>query len=136
MKESFGVQLLGEKSFIHYNALNFTNNLFSKLFGKDMKLLSYATSAGGMGYFILKYQFIPKNYIIVFEHDRLFFTIRLSKPNGAFTHINNISGNKIDTALEDKNISYAVRILREALNNGIPEFYRLKQDRLVRDEED
>jgi len=129
---------LGEKSFVHYNKLNFTNNLFSKLFGKDIKLLSHDTSDGGMGYFILKYQYIPGNYTIVFEHDRLYFSLFLYNENGAFTAVDLISDEKISTELYDYNISAAVSILCTALKNTVPVFYRgrTKKGRLIIDEEE
>ena len=132
------MQSLGDKSFSHYHELNFTNKLFFELLGEDIKLLSYDISEGGMGYFILKYQYVPRNYTIVFEHDRLYFSLFLYNENGAFTAVELISDEKINTELYDYSISAAVNVMCTALKNTVPVFYRgrTKKGRLIRDEED
>ena len=130
------MQLLSEESFIHYEELNFTNKLFFELLGEDIKLLSFNTSnaSAGMGWFILKYLFIPKNYTVVFEHDRLFCTITVSKENGAFTYANLIHGGELKTGLNKQDILAAVNIVGDALKHTELDFYRVKKNRLVKEE--
>lgn len=121
---------LGDFEFSHYEIMNYTHQLFEANFKESIQLKKNDYSSDGMGWFILEYLYKPRGYKIVFEHDRLFFSVRIIDTDGAHTSLPRMVQNeKISTALERNNIEKAIEILRKELEKDEICFYISKDDK-------
>lgn len=58
-------------------------DLFSNIFGKDILFVEKCIAIEHMGFFKIKYRYLPLGYDIVFENDRGAFSIEIYDDEGA-----------------------------------------------------
>lgn len=130
MKEEFGMQL-DKNHFSKAEMMQFTIDTFESCFGNDIELMDSRYSNEVGGYYHLEYHYLPKKYKIVFEHEKLFFSIRIIREDGAFTSINQICDGDIKNGLREENINDAIEKLANNLNKSTILFYKIKNNKLV-----
>lgn len=125
---------LGNKDFSHYQILNYTNDLFIGTFGDNIKLIDYRFAEEAMGYYKLTYEYLPKNYRIEFEYDRLYFSIEIFRKDKQFSSINQIKPNQMlqFNNLQKENINKGITLLHTVLMNHEEFFYTVKKNKLIK----
>lgn len=124
---------LGNKCFSHYKIMNHTNDLFIITFGKSIKLIDYKFTEEAMGYYKLTYKYLPKNYRIEFEYDRMYFSLRINRDVKEFNSINQLlPDEEFNTSLKETNVEKAILSLYNVLENKKEIFYIVKKNKLVR----
>ena len=114
--------LLDNNDYVHREYLEYTVNCFEEFLGVTVKLLSKKCSnnSAGMGAFALEYQYIPENYRIKFEYEKLYFDVHIQKNNGGDISLCEACQNIIDCqygrkwsdwALGKENIEKAIQEL-------------------------
>lgn len=120
-----------KKAFSQAKMMQFTMDAFLKHFENDVELLKkrYADAVGG--YYCLEYHYLPQDYQIIFEHEKLFFSIEIIRKDGAFVWSNQINEN-INSGLREENIINAIESLKNSFDKMIPiVFYKVKKNRVV-----
>ena len=121
---------LGNPSFTHYDIMNFTNEIFELYFKENIQFERNDYSSEKMGWFVLEYTYKPRGYKIIFEHDRLRFSIRIIDLDGSHTSIfRMLEDIKINTALEKENIKKAIEMLEKELEKDDICFYISRDDK-------
>lgn len=122
--EIFGM-LLADEKFINKRYLDYTKNSFLKYFGQNLLLKKeeYSNEAAGMGFYRLTYE--NSKYQIVFEYERLRFTIKI-KWEGAFSNFF-LQHKDLTNTLKEECIDEAVFTLKNDINNGNLEFFRISK---------
>lgn len=118
--------LSGDEKFINKHYLDYTKNSFSKYFGENLflKKEEFTNDTAGMGFYRLTYE---KNsrYQIVFEYERLRFTIRI-KWGGAISNF--FSRHKeLQNNLAEENIDQAISVLKNDISNGNLDFFQISK---------
>ena len=123
----FGVSL-DKKEFINNKFMEYTKEIFSNAFHDNIRLdkEQYSNDAAGMGYFKLVYYLPSKVYQIVFEYERLLFTIKI-KSNENFTNFF-MNHTDISNSLEINNIKTAVSVLKKDIMNDNFDFFKIKKN--------
>lgn len=126
--------LLGNKDFSHYKIMNYTNDLFIETFSDNIKLMDYKFTEEAMGYYKLTYEYLPKNYRIEFECDRLYFSIEIFRKDKEFSSINQIKPNQMPqfNNLKKENIKKGITLLHTVLMNHEEFFYTVKRNKLIK----
>ncbi len=117
--------------FSKIDLMKYTNEIFENLFKDDINLLDYNYSEQAAGYFTLIYEFMPNEYEIYFEHERLMYSIRITRKDKAFTSVNHIYGDEVKNTLNKENIHKSISLLREAIIDDKIVFYHIKKGKQV-----
>ncbi|EAC6284229.1 hypothetical protein UL45_14090, partial [Listeria monocytogenes] len=83
----------------------------------------HSNEAAGMGFYRLTYE--NSKYQIVFEYERLRFTIKI-KWEGAFSNFF-LEHKDLPNTLKEESIDEAVFTLKNDINNGNLEFFRISK---------
>jgi len=118
--------LSGDEKFINKHYLDYTKNSFSKYFGENLflKKEEFSNDTAGMGFYRLTYE---KNsrYQIVFEYERLRFTIRIKWGEATSNFFS--KHKELQNNLEEKNIDEAISVLKNDISNGELEFFQISK---------
>lgn len=106
--------------------------LYSDMFGKDMLLIGKWEAFEQMGYFKIKYKYLPFNYDVVFESDRDMFVIDIFDDEGAKNTLYRLEEFSNETTLE--NIKFAIQKLKKVLINNNFCFYISRGEKMYRKE--
>ena len=125
---------LGNKGFSNYDIMNYTNDLFLQTFGNSLASVNFYYSENVMGSFKLTYKYLPRDYKIEFEYDRLYFEILIFRKEGekSSTSLMNPSKNEEYLNLEKSKIKKEIKLLHEMLVNNKESFYTYKDNKLVK----
>lgn len=105
-------------------------NVFSITFGNDVFLVEKQVAIEHMGFFKIKYRYIPFEYDIVFENDRGVFSIDIYDNEGAHNILYRIERFDHETTIE--NVKNATLILKDVLKKNDFYFYITKEGKLYR----
>lgn len=107
---------LAEAEFINRKYLNYTEACFEEIFGSMLVLeeKSFSNQVAGMGFFKLNYSLPSKSYDIIFEYERLFFTITVKRKKDFYHLFANHS--ELSNHLREKDIRRAIIVLREEID--------------------
>lgn len=114
----------------YISKLNFIDHTFNYIFNNDIKHQESATNFDHMGYFRIKYFYIPLEYQIVFENDRNNFVIDILDNEGAKTSLYRII--KFVNVLTNENVKIAILLLKNVLDNGNITFYIYKNHKVYK----
>lgn len=104
--------------------------IFSDTFGKDMFLTEKQIAVENMGFFKIKYKYMPLGYDIIFENDRGVFSIEIYDSEGACNLLYRIK--KFDSKTTPQNIEEATKILKDVLNKNNFSFYITRDEKLYK----
>ncbi len=104
--------------------------VFTDAFGKDMLMAEKQIAFEHMGFFKIKYKYIPLEYTIIFENDRGVFSIEICDREGAFNFLYRIK--KFDSKTTLENVKEAVKILKDTLNQNDFAFYITRDEKLYK----
>ena len=104
--------------------------IFSDTFGKDMFLTEKQIAVEHMGFFKIKYKYMPLGYDIIFENDRGVFSIEIYDSEGACNLLYRIK--KFDSKTTLQNIEEATKILKDVLNKNDFSFYITRDEKLYK----
>lgn len=104
--------------------------IFTDTFGKDMLLAEKQIVFEHMGFFKIKYKYIPLGYNVIFENDRGVFSIEICDSEGAFNFLYRIKKFNSETTLD--NVEEAVKILKDTLNQNDFAFYITRDEKLYK----
>ncbi|MBC1640028.1 hypothetical protein [Listeria welshimeri] len=88
-----------------------------------MKKEEHSNEAAGMGFYRLTYA--NSKYQIIFEYERLRFTIKI-KWEGAFSNFF-LQHKDLPNTLKEESIDEAIFTLKNGINNGNLEFFRISK---------
>ncbi|WP_317943339.1 hypothetical protein [Carnobacterium maltaromaticum] len=127
----FGISL-DKQEFINNMFMEYTKEIFSNVFYDEIHLNEekYSNDVAGMGYFKLFYYLPSKDYEIVFEYERLLFTIKI-KNNENFSNFF-VNHKDIKNSLEISNIKTAVLVLKEDIMNDNFDFFKITKNRKLK----
>lgn len=116
---------------INYAALvERVHTLFCDTFGTDISFKEKTEAFEHMGYFCMKYSYLPLGYILSFENDRNTFDIEIYDEEEAKNSLYRII--KYNNELEIKNIEHAIRLLQRILEKGDFCFYLTRGNKIYR----
>lgn len=104
--------------------------IFTDTFGKDMLMVEKEIAFEHMGFFKIKYKYIPLGYGIIFENDRGVFSIEICDSEEAFNFLYRIK--KFDSTTTLENVEEAVKILKETLDRNDFAFYITRDEKLYK----
>lgn len=107
-------------------------DLFSNVFDKDMLFIEKQEAIEHMGYFKIRYRYLPLKYDIVIESERNVFCIDIYDEEGAKNSLYRIEEFNNETKLE--NIECAIRKLKNILKKNDFCFYVIREGKLYRKE--
>lgn len=110
--------------------INFIDHTFNNIFKNDIKGQETVADFNHMGYFRIKYLYIPLGYELLFENDRNNFVIDISDHEGAKTSLYRII--KFANILTNKNIKTAILLLKDVLDRGHINFYIYKNHKVYK----
>lgn len=105
-------------------------NLFSNTFGDDILFLEKQVVIEHMGFFKIKYRYLPLGYDIVFENDRGLFSIEIYDDEGAYNFLCEMG--KYDNETTEENVKNAVQILKNVLKKNDFGLYITREGKLYR----
>lgn len=126
-KEIFGMPLDKTK---YLKLIDKILDIFSNIFGKDIFLLEKSIAIEHMGFFKIKYRYLPLGYDIVFENDRGAFSIEIYDDEGANNLLYRIE--KFDSETTVENVKYATPILKNILEKNDFCLYITREGKLYR----
>lgn len=91
-------------------------NIFSNIFGEDILFVEKQVAIEHMGFFKIKYRYLPLGYDIVFENDRGAFSIDIYDDEGAHNLLYRIE--KFDSETTVENVKNAIQILKNVLKKN------------------
>lgn len=106
--------------------------LYSDTFGEDMLLIEKWEAFEQMGFFKIKYKYLPLGYDIAFESDRGVFTIDIFDDEGAKNTLYRLEDFNNETKIE--NVKYAIQKLKKILINNNFCFYITRGGKTYRKE--
>lgn len=115
--------LIGEKG------ISFAKEEFNDCFVNDIKLEEEKVQLEHHGWFLLKYVYLPKRFIISFEAEFNSFNIRIVNEDGGFIALNSLI--KYENDLKSVNVRYAINKLKEVLKSEL-NFYNSKNNKLYK----
>jgi hypothetical protein len=127
VKEGFGMPL---DDLFFENAVNDFKTYFDDIFSEEMMLIDEVIKFSRRGYFKLVYKYLPLNYNIIIENDRVLFTIMIEDSEKATTFLSRFE--EFDNSLNNKNIENALCILKKALDKNEFALYVYKDDKVYR----
>ena len=102
-------------------------DIFSITFGKDLLLVEKQIAIEHMGFFKMKYRYLPLEYDIVFENDRGLFSIVIYDDEGTHNILYRIE--KFDSETTVENVKNAAQILKEVLKKNDFCFYLYRDEK-------
>ncbi|SEO96805.1 hypothetical protein SAMN04488134_1262 [Amphibacillus marinus] len=118
--------LSDDSKFINDHFLDYTKKNFLKYFEKDIILKNeeYSNDSAGMGFYRLTYEYL--SYQIIFEYERLRFTIRIKYKDAVSNFF--AQHKELLNSLTEENINKSIFILKSDLkNNNLSFFYITKK---------
>lgn len=112
-------------------AVAFVKDKINEYFGDDMMLFSENVYLQHHGWFMLKFIYKPKNYLISFESEFGIFCIYIESVEGGSTSLNQIT-RPFENSMISGKIENAIWLLRRRLRKEI-EFRVIKTDRKKED---
>jgi len=126
---------LSKFDFVHYDMMSFTDRTFHVCFEEDIELQKYDYSNTAMGWFVLEYEYKKKRYNIIFENDRLAFSVRIIDREGYHTSLYRMmQGVELESGLTQKNVEQAINLLKEELEKDNICFYISKNNKQYKKE--
>lgn len=104
--------------------------IFNDTFGKEMLMDEKQIAFEHMGFFKIKYKYMPLGYDVIFENDRGVFSIEICDSEGAFNFLYRIK--KFDSETTLQNIGEATKILKYVLNKNDFAFYITRDEKLYK----
>lgn len=98
-------------------AVAFVKNKMFEFFGNSMELISEDVDLHHHGWFLLKFIYKPKNYIVSFEAELNAFDLCIDAPDGQSISLNCQRGYSGDMTREC--MEHAIAVLSIALEEGI-----------------
>lgn len=108
-------------------AVAFVKDKMNEYFGNDMTLFSENVDLKHHGWFMLKFIYKPKNYLISFESEFGIFCIYIESVEGGFTSLNQITRPFENDMISGK-IEHAIWLLERRLRKKI-DFQVIRTDR-------
>ncbi len=105
-------------------------DIFSDIFGRDIYFIEKQVAIEHMGFFKIKYKYLPLGYDIIFENDRGVFSIDIYDSEGAHNILYRIK--KFDNKTTVENIQNAIQILKNVLRKNDFCFYINREGKLYR----
>lgn len=105
-------------------------NIFSNILGEDILFVEKQVAIEHMGFFKIKYRYLPLGYDIVFENDRGAFSIDIYDDEGAHNLLYRIE--KFDSETTVENVKNAVQILQNVLKKNDFCLYITREGKLYR----
>lgn len=105
-------------------------NIFSNIFGEDILFVEKQIAIEHMGFFKIKYRYLPLEYDIVFENDRGAFSIDIYDDEGAHNLLYRIE--KFDSETTVENVKNAIQILKNVLKKNDFCLYITREGKLYR----
>lgn len=105
-------------------------NIFSNIFGEDILFVEKQVAIEHMGFFKIKYRYLPLGYDIVFENDRGAFSIDIYDDEGAHNLLYRIE--KFDSETTVENVKNAIQILQNVLKKNDFCLYITREEKLYR----
>lgn len=105
-------------------------NIFSNILGEDILFVEKQVAIEHMGFFKIKYRYLPLGYDIVFENDRGAFSIDIYDDEGAHNLLYRIE--KFDSETTVENVKNAVQILQNVLKKNDFCLYITQEGKLYR----
>lgn len=105
-------------------------NIFSNIFGEDILFVEKQVAIEHMGFFKIKYRYLPLGYGIVFENDRGAFSIDIYDDEGAHNLLYRIE--KFDSETTVENVKNAIQILKNVLKKNDFCLYITREGKLYR----
>lgn len=103
---------------------------FPDTFGKDIFFIEQQVCLEHMGYFLVKYRYIPLEYDLVLENDRGVFSIEIIDHEGAHRNLYGIK--KYNSATREENVKDAVQKLKDILEKDDFYFYINRGNKLYK----
>ncbi|MCI9127978.1 MAG: hypothetical protein HFG28_12525 [Eubacterium sp.] len=108
---------------------SFIQNVMKEYFPKGMVLIDERDEENHHGWFILKYKYIEKKYVISFEGEFNSFNIRITTEDEEFISLKQL--NDYESGLTKQNIVSAIIILKEILKKSI-DFYKIQNGKVYK----
>lgn len=105
-------------------------NIFSNILGEDILFVEKQVAIEHMGFFKIKYRYLPLGYDIVFENDRGAFSIDIYDDEGAHNLLYRIE--KFDSETTVENVKNAILILKNVLKKNDFCLYITQEGKLYR----
>lgn len=105
---------------------------FSDTFGKDIFFIEKQVAIEHMGFFEVKYRYLPLEYDIILENDRGVFSIEIYDNEGAHTFLYRIKKYDSETTIE--NVKNALQILKKVLKKNDFCFYITRDGKIYKKE--
>jgi len=127
---------LGKFDFVHYDLMKHVYETFQGVFGDDIELQNFDYSNTAMGWFVLEYNYKRLGYHILFENDRLTFSVRIIDKEGYHTWLKQIvKETELKYGLTKENIDIAVRTLKTEMKRKNICFYISKDGKQYKKEQ-
>lgn len=107
----------------------FIKEEFYNCFGNDIKPEEEKVQLEHHGWFLLKYVYLPKGYIISFEAELNSFNIRILNEDGGFIALTYLV--KYENDLKGVNVRYAINKLKEVIEAELS-FYKSMNNKLYK----
>lgn len=127
-KEIFGMQL-DNLYLLGLRGMMFIKEEMTKHFQSSMILIDEKNDFNHHGWFILKYRYVDKKYIVSFEGEFNSFNVRIITEDGGFISLKQLKDYEND--LLKKNIIDVITILQKVLVKPI-EFYKVHNNKLYK----
>ncbi|MGX7243924.1 hypothetical protein ACWOC1_03620 [Enterococcus quebecensis] len=117
--------LSGDEKFINKHYLDYTKKSFLEYFGQNifLKKEEYSNEAAGMGFYRLNYEY--SKYQIVFEYERLRFTIRIKWKDAVSNFFS--QHKELSNSLKEEDINQSISVLKNDIDNGCLDFFRISK---------
>lgn len=127
MKEGYG---MWSENSSYDDIITFAQEMFENIFKDKVAFDNKCVHIEHMGYFQIRYKFLPRNYELVFENDRNRFDIEIIDEEGAKNLLYRIV--KFESALSKENIEDAILKLQKVLEQDEFCFYINRSQKLYR----
>lgn len=127
-KEIYGMQL-DNLYLLGLRGMLFIKEEMTKRFQSSMILVDEKSDINHHGWFILKYRYVGKKYIVSFEGEFNSFNVRITAEDGGYISLKQLSDYRND--LLERNIVDVITILQKVLAKPI-EFYKVQNDKLYK----
>lgn len=127
MKGIYGMQS-GNK--FYDDIIAFVQEIFQNVFKDKLVFEKKHVNIEHMGYFQIRYKFLPRQYVLVFENDRNRFVIDIFDDEGAKNTLYRIV--KFESTLSKENIKDAILKLQEVLEGDEFCFYINRNKKLYK----
>ena len=126
-KVIYGMQY-GDDSF--ENVIMCIKDNIHKLFGSDMKLIQESIDWVNKDLFEFHFLYLPYNYTIIIESDKILYSIGIYDAQGAFTCLNRIK--EYNAYIHVNTLENAINLLKEVLIGNNFDFFISKDNKIYR----